>query len=439
MDPVTETIILKEYSPDALPPAAFMKWAVVLSAALFFFYEFIQLNMMGAINLAISADFHINATQVSRLSAAYFLANVILLIPAGLLLDRYSPRRLILITLTICVLATFFFGMADDLYWAAFFRFCAGIGSAFCFLATMRLASRWFCPTKMALVSGIIVTMAMLGGMVAQTPFTLLVQHLDWRDAVFIDAFLGVLIGILIWIFVKDYPPHREEEFALLKSKLSNIGFGHSLRLAYINRQNWFCGLYTGLTNLPIFILGALWGAPYLVQVLGLSATTAANVIAMLFIGTMIGCPVIGHLSDKLKKRRPFMLIGAIVSLILILMIMYSPLQHISSLMALFFLLGFFTSTQIISYPTVAESNSKAITAMSLSVISICAIGGGVVFQPIFGRLLDSHSAHTFVNGMPIYSAANYHMALWILPIGFIAAFLIALCIRETYAKAYSE
>src|SRR5690242_934654 len=129
----TQDTVLNTLPAETAPPPSWMPWVVVLSAALFFFYEFIQLNMMDAINLQLAHDFNINATQVSGLSAVYFIANVIFLIPAGLMLDRFSARKLILTTLTLCVAATFCFGFSHTAHWAAVFRFCAGIGSAFCF------------------------------------------------------------------------------------------------------------------------------------------------------------------------------------------------------------------------------------------------------------------------------------------------------------------
>lgn len=141
-------------------------WIVCLIAALFFFYEFIQMNMLSSLNQDLMAAFDVDATRLGILSSTYFYANVIFLLPAGQLLDRYSTRTIILIALSLCVLGTYLFSLTDSLWIAAFFRFVTGIGSAFCFLSSIRLASRWFPANHMALISGLIVTMAMLGGWV---------------------------------------------------------------------------------------------------------------------------------------------------------------------------------------------------------------------------------------------------------------------------------
>ena len=141
-------------------------WAVVMIAALFFFYEFIQMNMMDAISGQLLKSFPINADGLGDMSSYYFLANVIFLLIAGTLLDRYSTRRIILCSLGICVLGTALFSISTSMFWITVCRFITGIGGAFCFLSVLRLATRWFPARKMALATGVIVTFAMSGGLV---------------------------------------------------------------------------------------------------------------------------------------------------------------------------------------------------------------------------------------------------------------------------------
>lgn len=157
-----------------------LPWIVCFSAALFFFYEFIQMNMFNAISADLMRDFSLHATELGKLSAYYFYANLLFLPVAGALLDRFSTRLIILSALFLCIIGVAGFATTHSFILACLFRFMSGIGSAFCFLSSIRLASRWFPAKQMALVTGLIVTMAMMGGMVAQTPLTLLTQSLGW-------------------------------------------------------------------------------------------------------------------------------------------------------------------------------------------------------------------------------------------------------------------
>ncbi len=415
--------------------SALQPWLVCLSAALFFFYEFIQMSLFNSISSELMQDFHINATQLGNLSATYFYGDVIFLLPAGMILDRLRVKTVILIAMFVCVVGTLLFALSNSALIAGICHFMAGIGNAFCFLSCIMLASRWFPPQRMALAIGSIVTLAMLGGVVAQTPFIYLVMLMGWRHAVMVNAFLGVMIFALIWYAVQDFPPHMQKT-ALKKAhhETSQSSFIAAIR----NPQNWLAGLYTCLLNLPVFLLGQLWGNMYLTQVHHLSHTQAASVAMMIFFGTMLGSPLVGWLSDTLRSRRLPMLICGVLSLALVLLIMYMPLSF-SALFFLFLLLGMLTSAQIISYPLIAESNPSHMTGTATGLASVLIMGGGAVFQPFFGWLMDLHWDHTLVQGAPIYSASNYLLAMSILPAAFFAGLIAAFFLRETRCRAFAE
>lgn len=409
-------------------------WVICFTASLFFFYEFIQMNMLNAISSPLMETFHISATQFGNLSAYYFYANVIFLLPAGIILDRISTRKIMITALFICIAGTFCFALAPNIQIASISRFFTGIGSAFCFLSCVRLASRWFPPQRIALITGLAVTMAMLGGMVAQAPLILLSHWVGWRHAILIDGGLGILILLLIIFIVRDYPAHFQAEHHSGRHELQRIGYWRSMRLSYFNKQNWLCGIYTCVLNLPIFVLGGFLGNAYLFQVRHLSYTQGSFVSSMLFLGTTFGSPMMGWISDRLRLRRAPMIAGAVIALFLVLAIMLLPGLEFMSLLLLFFALGFITSTQVISYPTVTESNSKLLTATSVSVVSLSVISGGAIFDPLFGWLIDLH-AKTAGRAAPAYVAADFRFAIWLLPIAFVVGLVIAICIQETFCQ----
>ena len=438
-------LILKEASPSQqalmtshAQTTIYQPWIVCFTAALFFFYEFIQMNMFNAISPELMRDFSINATQLGYLSASYLYADVIFLFPAGILLDRLSTRIVILSALVICILGTFFFAIATSFWFAGICHFMAGIGNAFCFLSCIMLATRWFPPRRMALVTGLIVTMAMTGGVVAQTPLTLLTAVVGWRNALLMNAGLGVIIFAIIWRFVRDYPQSYQEQHRKERQQLNNLGFWQSITLALSNSQAWLCGIYTSLLNLPIMLLGALWGSLYLTQVHHLTKTAASITTSMIFIGTIIGGPLLGWLSDRISLRRLPMILGALLSLLTIAAIMYLPNPSYIRLLMLFFALGLFTSSQVISYPMIAEGTSKAITGTSVGIASVLIMGGGALFQPIFGWLMDRHWDGLIVNGIRQYTLANFQPAMMILPVAFCIG-LLAICLaKETHCQTKS-
>lgn len=407
-------------------------WVVCLTAAMFFFYEFIQMNILSSLNQDLMAAFSVGAPQLGILSSIYFAANVIFILPAGQLLDRFSTRNIILITLSLCIAGTYAFSLTNNLWMAGFFRFVTGIGSAFCFLSSIRLASRWFSSRRMALISGLIVTMAMLGGWVAQAPFSWVVGQLGWRGAVRVDVVLGLVILLLIACVVRDRP-EGQKAVCTQKQDLQSLGYWQSIKKAYMNRQNWFAGFYTCLTNLPLFLLGAIWGSLFLEQIHGFTRNEATSITGMIFLGTMIGSPLAGFISDKLGLRKLPMKIGALVSLGLVLILIYVPHLSYAVLLAVFFFLGLISSSQVISYPLIAESNPSHITAMSVSVVSFTTLfGGGFVGIPLFGYILNWHWNGLVHQGVAVYSVSNYHVAMLMMPIALILAFLATLGLKET-------
>jgi MFS family permease len=413
-----------------------MAWLVVLSASLYFFYEFIQMNLFASIDVQLMQAFHLDAPELGRLASMYFYANALFVFPAGVLLDRFSPKNLLLVAVVFSTLGTFAFGMATSYWIAAISRFIVGTGAAFCFLGCIRIASRWFPPKKMAFVTGIAVTMAMVGGLVAQTPFALLTSWVGWRHAVLLDAGLGVVIFFAIFYLVQDRPPNSQNEIHADKTCLQTLGFWKSISLVITNPYNWLCGLYTSLMNLPVFLLGALWGIHYLVLVHQLNVVQASYATTLFFVGVMIGAPAFGWLSDRIGLRIMPMIVGAIVSLIVILVLMYTPHLTLFQLIGLFFLIGFTTSSQVLSYPVIAELNPIALTGTAISIDSITIMLGGVVFQPLFGYFMEWNWDHTIVDGVHVYAASDFSYAMLILPIAFIISLIISFFIKETYCRS---
>lgn len=420
--------LVEEYDKESTLKATMLPWLVCFAASLFFFYEFIQGNMFASIADNIMHDFHIQADKMTYLSSIYYLSNVIFLFLAGFLLDRFSSKKIIMIAMLLCVLSTFVLAHAQSFYLALFCRFVTGIGSAFCFLGPIRIASRWFPPKRMAMVTGAIVTMAMTGGMLAQYPLTQLVLHVGWRESVMMVAWLGLLMLVIMTVLVKDKPDNAEPTVR------ASTGVFVRAKQAYLNPQTLRAALYASLMNMAVAVFGAMMGSLYLMQRLDVSKADAAMVNSMLFLGAIVGGPLIGWASDKMGLRVLPMKLGAVASFITVLGILYFPVS-LGLMAVLFFLLGFFTAAQVISYAFVAESSPSTMTATAVSVVSILAQGGYIVYQNMFSALLLSHGEMRMVDGVPIYSLADYQTAAVILPLGLILAWLILTRLKETHCR----
>ena len=257
----------------------------------------------------------------------------------------------------------------------------------------------------------------------AHTPFAYLSTQYGWRHAMYIDAGVGALIFVWLFFIVKDNP--NADHTSVSSSYFS--GFLEVLT----NRQNWLAGIYTACLNLPIMVLCALWGASYLAVAHQLDGMAASNIVSLIFMGSIFGCPLVGWLSDRLGRRKPLMLMGAIATLIIISPLLMGVSLSPVVLSVLFFALGVFTSTQVIAYPLIAESNAPAQTGVATGMASVIIMGGGGFGQVLFGVLMRHHAQGLSQQ----YAVGDFQFAMWMFPIAALVALLAILLTRETHCR----
>lgn len=399
-------------------------WMACLAIACYFFYTIMQLSLFNVASAHLSSSFQLNSIDLGLLSSIYLYSLALILLPAGYLLDCYSTRNISIITLLLSVISALIFAFADNITLIALYRIITGMANGFAFLASLRVAMHWF-PHHAALACGFIISIGMSGGIFATNFFSYSATKWNWEVSLIINAVIGIVFWILIVIFLRDCPQDNKAK------SVSSLSIKH-LKLVATNLQNWLCGIYAGLLNLSVYLLGALWGNLYLTQKYNLSNLQAANIISMIFLGIIIGSPISGWFSDLIRRRKTPMLLGAFAATVVIVLIAYLPALSYPKLMLLFLLLGIVTSTQIISYPAIAESNVAQLTSTATGFAALVLNIIGAVAQPLFGWLLMLKWDRTVIDSLPIYSASDFHNALGLLLMAFSLAIVIAFYIRET-------
>jgi sugar phosphate permease len=298
------------------------------------------------------------------------------------------------------------------------------VAGSFGFAGSLKLAVNWISKRYLAQGIALVSSMGLLGGLVVQIPLSYSIAMVGWRHSLYGVALIGITIFVLIYFIVENHP--KTTETASIKIITSKMSFADKFKLAFINKQNLFCSIYSGLMNLPIFMLGAMWGVVYLMNVNHVSELAASTTCTMIFLGTLLGCPFLGFIADKFSCHIRLMKIGALFALALILIIMFYPTQSLMVLIISYFALGAITSTQTLSYPTVIESNPKNISSSATSVISMMTMVGGAVSQPLFGFILHLSSHDTLIE-----ASHGYQRAMGILPCAFMIAFISSLYIKD--------
>ncbi len=386
--------------------------------------------MMNSLNTSVLASFHISASELGLISSSYFLASILSLIPAGILLDKFSTRLLILFALSTTVISTFLFALSPTPILALIARFIAGISGAFCFISSLRLATRWFGPEKLAHVTGIIVAIGMLGAIAAQTPLCFLVDYFGWRMTSVTIGIIGILLILVVYKFVIDSPSGAPQH----TTQQTKLNYHSILKTVLANPQNWLTGLYISLMNLPLFILGALWGSLYLTQNYNLSAIQASYIVSMMYLGMLIGSPSIGWISDRIQQRKGLMVFFSIAMLIPISSLVLLNSLNFISLNIIFFNIGFICSSHTLGYPHIAESNPKSLTATAEALASTCMIAGGLT-QSLFAWLMQYRWAGKTINGVAVYSNTDFNRAFLMLVTTTLLAISISFFLKDKAAQ----
>lgn len=361
---------------------AIYSWLSWLVVALYFGYEMFQLALLNTLGQEIMLSLTLGTAQLSWLSSAYLLACALTVIPAGLLLDRWPMKPLLLVTLACCVIGVGLMAYTQSLGGILLGRAMTGIGNGFSFLAALKLTSAVFTQKTASVAKGLIYTLGLSGCLLAQTPFAWLSQQTSWQYAQKINVLLGIVLWLMLAISLKE--PR--------KSYFKDAGnFWNKLRLAAWNWQNQVCGVFASIANLPLIIFGALWGSDYLQQNYGLSPVAASDKCSLIFLGMILGAPLIGRLAPMMKSLDAFMIITSLLAaaMVGIMAIIHLPLPIIS---VIFFTLGLCCCGQLLSYFWVSEHNLTGMEATASSIVTVSVNGLGAVWQWLYGVLVDTYT-----------------------------------------------
>lgn len=379
-------------------------------------------------SLDLMRAFDLSGAGLGHLAACFFYAYLLMQIPAGLILDRFSPRLVLFCAAFFCAVGTILFAEAHWLPVAQFSRFLIGLTSAFAAIACFKLITIWFPPHRFALIAGLSMTAAMLGAIGGEAPLSYLISRFDWRQSLEIIAVPGFILAFLILLIVKDKQPKAglPKQEGTTFSKLTTI---------LVSPQTWLLSFYSGLAFAPVSVFGGLWGVSFIEKAYGMNPVQAASLVSLIFVGFAIGCPLSGWLSDYTQKRKPLMFWGTLMAYISITLILYGPITRYM-LPCLLFLFGFGTSCFFLCFSMVRETHSLLLAGTALGFMNTFDALCEALTEPFVGKLLDLSWSGGLALGARSFSVLDYRFGLSTLPIYLAIAFCLLFFIRETYCQA---
>jgi sugar phosphate permease len=401
----------------------FFPWLLWVLAALFVVFNYVQQVVPNIIAVDLSHSFNATESTLGNIAACYFYAYAILQIPVGLIVDRYGTRWPLVFAILAAAFGTLAFSQARGSGSAQIARFVMGASAAFSFIGCLKVVQAWFPPSKFSTLAGMTNTAGMIGA-ASGAPVAVLVKTIGWRETV---AWMGgaeLVLAVLVFAVVRDGSTNVNRSAPTSESG----GMSGLLR----NPQVWLNAIYATTISLVFVAFGGLWGTSYIQKVYDLDAVAAAGTGSLLFLGGIAGSLFFGWISDYLGRRKPPMVLAGVGALASMACLLYIPGIPLAGFKLGLFLVGIFSSANIISY-AVARDLYPKLAGFSIGFLSTCYFAGSAASQPLVGMLLEhSNPSGQKIAGLASLTAGDYRYALFPL-VGFMVLGLIAsLLIKET-------
>ena len=250
--------------------------------------------------------FDASAATIGGLVSAMFLATVIAQAPFGILLDKFGPRYVIAGCMSVIAAGAALFAIGETFNTLLISRVMIGVGAASMGAASHVIIGRTFPKRDFGYISGLVVTIGGVGGILGSFPLSVALERLPWGWVFGTVSMLtvGLTVAILTAIRGEGPAPKPAEGGAsggyitLLKS----AEFRKILAMAIV-------------TWAPITAISGLWGGPYLQDALGMAAEPAGAVLSLMFVMTLSAGYIFGALDRRMLSRRRLIFIGAGMSM----------------------------------------------------------------------------------------------------------------------------
>lgn len=407
-------------------------WAAFVLGTAFFGYAFAQRVAPSVMTGELMRDLAVGGAALGSLSAFYFYTYAAIQLPVGVLIDRFGPRKLLSSALILCALASVGFAASETVLGASIGRGLIGGTVAFGFVGTLTIAGYWFPPSRFGTLSGIVMTVGMLGAMAGQAPLRMLVELLGWRDTMLALAAAGAVLGLLLFLIVPNRP-RRQADRAAGRHPLAG------LRDVATNRQSWLCAVIGFGPTGTMLAFSGLWAVPWLSTVRDFPISEAAGIASAVFLGWALGAPLLGWVSDRIGRRKPVIMGGLTLSLAALCAILFADVASTGMLVTLFLLNGIGSSAMIVAYGAVRELNRQENSATALGLVNMFVVGSGAVLQPLIGWLLDLNWSGDTLDGARIYDSVAYATAFSTLVVANVLGLACTFWLRETWCRPLEE
>lgn len=284
-----------------------MVWATGLLA---YVVAVLDRTTLGVSGLAAADRFHASPSLLSTFVVLQVVVYAGAQVPAGILLDRYGSRALIVAGAALMASGQLLLALTESLPLAITARAVVGLGDALTFISVLRLVPRWFEPGRVPLLTQLTGICGQLGQVLSALPFLTLLTGTTWATAYVSVAAFGVLAMMLALALVKDTPHGRVVA-------AENLAVGDvltSVKTVWL-RPGTRLGFFTHMgTQFSVTVFCLMWGVPYLTVAQGQSAHMAGALLTISVLAAVCAGVFIGILTGRYPHRRSWIVLAIIGS-----------------------------------------------------------------------------------------------------------------------------
>ncbi|WP_454918628.1 MFS transporter [Xanthobacter sediminis] len=402
-------------------------WPFVIAwifCLIFYFQQYAFRSAPGVMVPELTSAFGLSALGVSALVGLYYYTYSAFAIVSGACFDRYGAKYVVPAGLVLLAAGAVLFGVGSATA-AQIGRLLQGAGSAFAFTGAVYLATHGFPARYLATAIGFTQCFGMLGGAAGQFAVAPLIHGvLSWQQFWIFGGVAAAIIAVAVLVVT----PGGHDTRTLAQGSIWSMFTPYRSVLA--NPQSYLCGFAAGLLFLPTTVGDMIWGVSFLRVGWSIDYTEAVNRTAMVPLGWVIGCPLLGYLADRLGRRKPVLIGGAVFMLLMSLVILYLPHGIVPPYLA-GFLLGVGSGAAMIPYTMIKELNEDAVKGSATGAINFLVFTFSALMAPAYGWLLVRIS-----DGAPL-SLSVFQKAGVLGVGGIVLAIVLSFFIRETGAAIH--
>jgi len=392
--------------------------AAWLLAAVYYFYQYVLRSAPAVMMPELSEAFGLSAIGVASLAGLFYYGYSPFSLVAGVALDRWGARTVVPIGAAAVGIGALAFA-SGNLQLASVGRFVQGAGGVFSLLGAVYLATKYFPASRAATLIGATQMFGMAGGFAGQSLIgPAIASGMSWSAFWVYMGAAGLLISVLLLLFLPRATATPERHGWVGEA-------GRALATVFRNPQSIMCGLIAGLMFLPTTIFDMVWGVRYLQEAHGFDYGEAVMRSSTVPLGWIIGCPLLGFLSDRIGRRKPVIAVSALVLLVCLAWILFGPHAQLPPYVV-GFVAGLASGAAMLPYTIIKEANPANMSGTATGVINFLNFTLSALLGPVFAGLLSRASAGAD------RTLEHYQFAFQPMLIGVAVAFVLTLLLRET-------